>query len=110
MHQIKQEKYFYLKAKQSILEEAHKEYLKEDGLQDYLDKEFVPSKTSQNCLNYINKEEERKLCRLKNDEEVVNVFKVIYILLNKNIDELPIESLINNIIPKMGIKSLSIYN
>ena len=109
MHQIKQEKASYLKAKHSILEEAYKEYVKEDSIKNYLSMEFIPSKTAQNCLNFINKEEERKLSKLQDNEEIVNVFKVIYILLNKDIVEFPIDNLINNIIPRMGIKSLSKY-
>ncbi len=79
-------------------------------------KPFVPSKTAQNGLNFITKEEEllfshENLISLPAREEINAILKIIYILLRQNyekIDEnLLGDQLINKILVKMKIDNLS---
>jgi hypothetical protein len=53
----------------------------------YLDKTFTPSKTAQNGLNFITIQEENNLCTKDQPQEIVNIFKLIYIYLNETIPE-----------------------
>jgi hypothetical protein len=78
-----------------------------------LTKQFAPSKTAQNGLNFVTKDEEANLCQKQQNEEILNVFKLIYIFINEDYSNIPddqlISNLTNNIYPKLGIESLSKY-
>jgi hypothetical protein len=43
---------------------------------------FKPSKTSQNCVNFIKLEEELLLLSVDVNEDISDLFKIIYILIN----------------------------
>lgn len=78
---------------------------------------FKPSKTAQNGLNFITKEDEAHLASMYKDpsaeihEDIITIFKVIYILIkqkqDKTVPHLIIDNLINNIMPKYKIENLS---
>lgn len=73
-------------------------------------KPFAPTKTAQNGLNFVTKEEEGNLCK-KEQPEIINVFKLIYILLNESYEELEpqkiIENLIQNLFVKYNVENIS---
>ncbi len=79
-------------------------------------KSFVPSKTAQNSLNFITKEEEiiltqENISTLPVRDEIIGIFKIIFLLIRQNfekVDEtlLP-EYLINKILVKLKIDNLS---
>ena len=108
MHQIKYDKVSFLKANFSRLEKEYNEYIKIDQLQNYQKTVFTPSKLAINALNFIDRAEERKILKLENDEEIENIFKIIFILINREIPEDPMNYLFNRLIPRMKSKSLSI--
>lgn len=91
---------------ESTFSQTHKE------TQFMLNKQFEPSKTAQNGLNFITKEDEISLANERiNNDEVINIFKIIFILLKQNADKidpaiLP-ELLINRVFKKLKIDSLS---
>lgn len=77
-----------------------------------MNKPFKPSKTAQNGLNFITKEDEINLAnqRLDNDE-IISIFKIIFVLIRQNTDQidpalLP-EILINKVFKKLKIDNLS---
>jgi hypothetical protein len=43
---------------------------------------FRPSKTAQNCLNFIKTEEEKMLYSINITDDIWDMFRIIYILLN----------------------------
>lgn len=65
-----------------------------------MSKKFTPSKTAQNGLNFVTKEEEVNLSKSKQlSSEVFNIFKLIYIIIDEKYgDE---ESQTQNIIQHM---------
>jgi hypothetical protein len=79
-------------------------------------KPFVPSKTAQNGLNFITKEEEllfshENLVNLPAREEINAILKIIYILIRQNYEKIEEnllgDQLINKILSKMKIDNLS---
>jgi hypothetical protein len=64
-----------------------------------------------NGLNFVNKEEEGNLCTKQQPEEILNVFRIVYLLINEDINSVPqnklIDNLINQIMPKLGVDNLS---
>jgi hypothetical protein len=110
MHQIKIDKASFLKAKLSRLEQQFKEFIKQDEVKDQLSSTFSPSKLATNALNFIDRFEEKKLRRINNDNDILNIFKIIYILINNDIPENPIQYLIDTIIPRLRYKSFSNFS
>jgi hypothetical protein len=75
-------------------------------------KTFVPSKVALSGLNFFNKEEENNLATRENSpEEILNVFRLIFIMLNENVDNVQpnkyIDYLVTEIFPKYKIESMS---
>lgn len=72
---------------------------------------FAPSKTASNGLNFITKEEENNLIKKEQSNEVLNIFRCIYIIINENYEGIPsnkiIENLLLNIFHKRKIENLS---
>jgi hypothetical protein len=110
IHQIKTQKVSFLKAKLSRLERQNQEYLNEENFESYKTTNFAPSKSALNILNFIDKFEENKLRKIDCDEDIVFVFRIIYILLNRDTAEHPIKYLFDNLVPSMRVSSLSIEN
>ncbi len=72
---------------------------------------FTPSKTAQNGLNFINKDEENNLITKDQPEEISNIFKLIYFYLNETIPNGNIiEYLIKNLLNKFNCENLSNIN
>jgi hypothetical protein len=79
-----------------------------------LNKKLFPSKTAQNGLNFLTKENEKCFINNHSLPEVRNVIKVIYILLKEQYVEIEggesfnqVDNLVNNIMPKHKVESLS---
>ena len=80
-----------------------------------MNKVFAASKTATNGLTFITKEEENNLIKREQSNEVLNIFRCIYIIINENYEEIPtnklIENLISNIFQNRKIENLSnFYN
>ena len=109
--------YYFLKQDSIFLLENYLSfYFSNPNYENKIKKNFVPSKTAQNGLNFISKEDELVLGNsdLSSSEEIISTFKIIYILVNqnyKNYDEnLLASNLINNIMVKFGVSNLSKIN
>lgn len=74
---------------------------------------FLPSKTAQNGLNFVTKDEETNLAVKEQPEEILNLFKLIYIILNEDYSSLEsntlIQNLVQNIYPKLNVENLSMF-
>jgi hypothetical protein len=64
----------------------------------------LPSKTAQNSLNFLTKEDENNLNKQCNLEQIQNLFKLIYVLLNEDYENISPEDLINNMLTNILIK------
>jgi hypothetical protein len=64
----------------------------------------LPSKTAQNSLNFLTKEDENNLNKQCNLEQIQNLFKLIYILLNEDYESVSPEDLISNMLTNILIK------
>jgi hypothetical protein len=78
-----------------------------------VNKVFAPSKTASNGLNFITKEEENNLMKKEQQNEVLNIFRCIYIIINESYVGIPsnklIENLIIGIFQRRKIENLSKY-
>ena len=77
-----------------------------------MNKQFVPSKVAQSGLNFFNKEEESSLAKKENNpDEILNIFRMIFILLNENYEHIQpnkyIEYLTTKIFPVYKVDSMS---
>lgn len=74
-------------------------------------KQFTPSKTAQNGLNFVTKDEENNLCKKEQSEEILNVFRLVYILLNEPYSQITpqkmIENLLTVVFEKISVENLS---
>ena len=75
-------------------------------------KQFIPSKIAQSGLNYFNKDEESSLVKKEcYPEEILNIFRMIFIMLNENYEHVEpskyFEYLITDLFPKYNIDSMS---
>lgn len=72
---------------------------------------FVPSKTGKNGLNFVRTEDENNLVNKEQPEEILEFFKVIYVLLKEPFKDIPKNELIiymkNTLFPKFGVDSFS---
>jgi hypothetical protein len=64
----------------------------------------LPSKTAQNSLNFLTKEDENNLNKQCNLEQIQNLFKLIYVLLNEDYENISPEDLISNMLTNILIK------
>lgn len=82
-------------------------------IESYLSKAFSPSKTAQNSLTFVTKEEELSLSKREDlPKEIGIIFQLVYIIIDVPFDEsLPInkliENLINNVLPQFDVKDIS---
>ena len=94
-------------------------YFNQPENESKVNKVFAPSKTAQNGLNFLSKEDEAKLIKedfssLPAHQEIISSFKIILILLKQNYEifednELP-KALLTIIMKKFKIESLSKIN
>ena len=63
-------------------------------------------------MNFIQKEEESNLAKLSHPDLVLNVMKLLFIMLGEDYESIPLnklaESLVNDLLPKYKVESLSI--
>ncbi len=101
---VKHEQY---KMKLAELEAEYNKYVTDSETEECINKQFNASKTALNGINFVTKDEEKKLAD-SDKPELFNVFKIIYTILKEEIPESNIISnLIYNVVPKLGDKSLS---
>ena len=103
-----------IKSNQALISKYEKVNLainKDAVVDNQVNKVFSPSKTAINGLNFITKEEEIILIKKEYPNEVLNIFRAIYIVINENYSGLPgnkiIDNLINSVIPKRKLENLS---
>jgi hypothetical protein len=93
------------------IEKEYNEYFSDPNTFLQISKKFSPSKTAVNGLNFVNKDEETNLCNNEQPDEILNVFRIVYYLINEDFSDVPqnelIENLIYNIMPKLGVDNLS---
>lgn len=99
-----------------LLSNYEKEYInKEQLLSRYdstlINKTFIASKTAQNGLNFITKDEEAYLLKKAQPKEINQIFTVVLILINENIAIIPEEErisyLIDTVYPKYQVDNIS---
>lgn len=77
-----------------------------------MNKTFNPSKTAINSLNFISKEEESNITKKEQTEEVYNILRLLYIILNEGYQDTPsiklAERLYMEIFPKYKVDNMSI--
>jgi hypothetical protein len=76
-----------------------------------INKTFNPSKTAQNGLNFVTKDEENNLSTKEQPQEIINIFKLIYIILGIDYTSIPdnliIQHLTKDIYTQLGVENLS---
>lgn len=74
-------------------------------------KQFTPSKTATNGLNFFTKEEESNIKTKSQPIQIINIFKTIYIMFNESFDHLEdndiIPNIFNHILPHLKCDSFS---
>ena len=70
-------------------------------MQNFINKGFIPSKTAQNSLNFLTREDENNLQKYAQIEQVQSIIKLIYILLNESFEDISIENLIPNLLTNL---------
>jgi hypothetical protein len=108
---IIQEKLDIINEKIEQFEEKYCKYFNDTSVQNQIAKVFTPSKTANSGLAFVTKDEENNLCKKDQPEEILNVFRIIYLVINEDLDSIPpnklIDNLINSIMPRVGVDSLS---
>lgn len=80
--------------------------LKNPNLEVYLSGNFVPSKTGKNGLNFVRSEDESNLATKEQHDEIIEFFKVIYILFKISYEDIAK----NDIIPHLRNVLFGKYN
>lgn len=96
--------------KVNYLEDTYSVYLDDPKVKALMNKQFTPTKTAEHGLSFIKKEDEIKLKNFQ-EEDIIEVFKFIYVLIEESFDEIEPEYLIENlfhyILPKLGCGNIS---
>jgi len=58
---------------------------------------------SKNGLNYVTKEEEKKLIEKEQKPEIINIFKIFYIIFNQSYDDIEEQKIIPNLLSNLMI-------
>ena len=69
-----------------------------------INKPFIPTKTAQNGLNFITKDEEGYLIKKEQPQEMISLFTVIYVLLNENYEQIEPQRIISNLFTEIYAK------
>ena len=77
-----------------------------------MNKQFIPSKTALNGLNFVKTLDENDLAKQELPEELILMIKLIYLLIAENYEILTpsndlLQNLILNIYPKLQVDNLS---
>jgi hypothetical protein len=96
--------------KVNYLEDTYSLYLNDPKVKAMINKQFTPTKTAEHSLSFIKKEDEIKL-KNPQEEDIIGVFKLIYVLIEESMDDIEpeflIENLFNNIFPRIGCGNIS---
>lgn len=89
-------------------------YMSDATTQNMITQSFKPSKTAQNCLNFITKNEELQLLNIDiSDKNIMGIIRAIYVLVKEEEKLIPNENLVSNLImkilPKHKVDSISKY-
>ena len=111
MKALVEEKVCQMEKKLSALEEENCKYFTDPTIVSLINKKFSPSKTAQNGLTFVTKTEEENLWKKDQPEEILKVFRIIYLIMNENMEEIAatelIGNLIKNVLPRIQIENLS---
>ena len=69
-----------------------------------INKPFIPTKTAQNGLNFITKDEEGYIMKKEQPQEMISLFTVIYVLLNENYEQIEPQRIISNLFTEIYAK------
>ena len=110
-NELIKEKLYRTQNKLTNLEELYNSYLNNPELETLLSGKFTPSKTGKNGLNFVKTEDEINLVTKPQPDEILEFFKVIYILLKENYEclskDILISNIKNNFFPKYKVDSFS---
>jgi hypothetical protein len=74
-------------------------------------KPFAPSKTAQNGLNFVTKDEESNLSKKEQPNEIINIFRLVYMIVGEEYEQFSpnqiISNFITNLLPKLKADNLS---
>lgn len=91
--------------------EVNKIVKKDLTVEVQVSKPFTPSKTAQNGLNFITRDEESNLSKKEQPNEIINIFRLIYMIVDEEYEYLPQNQIIYNFIqvllPKLKGENLS---
>jgi hypothetical protein len=72
---------------------------------------FVPSKTAQNGLNFISLSDETHLALNQQSQEITNIFKILFLLMNESYENVKeedmIKYLITDVYDRIGVNNIS---
>lgn len=92
-------------------EDTYSIYLNDTNVKALINKTFIPTKTAEHGLSFIKKEDELNLTKNWPGDDIIEVFKFIYVLIDEDLEEiLPediIENLFNRIMPRLGYSNIS---
>jgi hypothetical protein len=96
----------------NYLEDVYSIYLQDTNVKNLINKQFAPTKTAEHGLSFIKKEDELNLTKNHPGEDIIGVFKFIYVLIDESMQGIASENLIDNmfnvILPRMGFSNISI--
>ena len=92
-------------------EDTYSIYLNDANVKALINKTFIPTKTAEHGLSFIKKEDEINLTKNWPGDDIIEVFKFIYVLIDEDLEQiLPeeiIENLFNKIMPRLGYTNIS---
>jgi len=96
--------------KANFLEERLKTYMNDNETKELVINGFIPSKTAQNGLNFISTTDEKNLANTTQPNEIINIFKIMFLMMNEPLHNLNeqdlIKHLMTRIYPRVGIDNI----
>lgn len=96
----------------NYLEDVYSIYLQDTNVKNLINKQFTPTKTAEHGLSFIKKEDELNLTKNSSGDDIIGVFKFIYVLIDEDITDIATENLIDKlfsvILPRLGYVNISI--
>jgi hypothetical protein len=95
-------------------EDTYSIYLNDANVKTLINKTFLPTKTAEHGLSFIKKDDELNLTKNWPGDDIIEVFKFIYVLIDEDLEEIVpddiIENLFNKIMPSLGYTNISKSN